>query len=617
MSTQTDSQLWRQLASTGTLDESYARAWLSLLLSRVEESLCAVLVTVGRTDNAQPKANAQLQPFATVPQDRIMHPKTLPTARLAVEQGTGIVDRKTGSEGRADGALIAMPISVMETVKCVVVVELRDCSTERLSQIMRELQWAAPWMQKSYFIEEIGVEQLRHQVSIHSLEIIADVSEQRTFNEASNAFVTEMARRYDCERVALGVRRRRRTFVRAISHSAQFSDQMVLVDQLAGMMDEAVDQKGLVSFPDQQFSDQKIVYKHEQFIKKFGAAHVLTIPLTYQDRFFGAVLLERAAGNPFTEDEVAEIESLSALHAYILHDKIELGRSIVAKNLSALTSVLEFLVGSQYMWRKVIGLAIVGLLALSFFWQSTDYVRAPATLRTVETRQISAPFTSYISEVHVVPGDLVRKGDPLFALDDRDLLLEELTLINTAKQLESEYREAQATFDSVGIRIKEAQIDQNTARLELVRRQIELARISAPFDGRILSGDLTQSVGAAVDRGDGLMALAMNDFFQVILEVQANRIDEIETGLSGDLVLQSMPEQTFSFEIDRITPVAEYDSGRTFFNVSASFADVDDKWRSGMEGIGKVDMGEQRMIILLSRDIVNWVRMQIWRWVPA
>ncbi len=612
MSTQTDSQLWRQLASSEVLDEGFARAWLSLLLSRIHEAQCAVLVSVSG-DTSSP----QLKPFATAPQDRIMHPKTLPTARLALEQGTGIVDRKAGSAGGGKGILISMPISALQQVKSVVVAELIDCSPERLSQVMRELQWAAPWMERPFFREEIDTEQLRHQVSIHSLEIIADVSEQRTFNEASNAFVTEMARRYDCERVTLGIRRRRRTFVRAISHSAQFSDQMVLVDQLAGMMDEAIDQKGLVSFPDRQFSDQKIVYKHEQFIKKFGASNVLTIPLTYRDRFFGAVSLERGAGKPFTEDEVAEIESICALHAYILHDKIELGRSIFAKNLSALVSVLEFLVGSQHMWRKAIGVVVLGLLVLSFFWRATDYVRAPATLRTVETRQISAPFMSYISEVHVSPGDLVRKGDPLFALDDRDLLLEELTLINTAKQLQSEYREAQASFDSVGIRIKDAQIEQNTARLELVRRQIELAQITAPFDGRILSGDLTQSVGAAVDRGEGLMSLAMNDFFQVILEVEANRIDEIETGLAGDLVLQSMPEQSFAFEINRITPVADYESGRTFFNVYASFASADDDWRAGMEGIGKVDMGEQRLLVLLSRDIVNWVRLQIWRWVPT
>ena len=613
MSTQSESQFWRQLASSEALEQDYAQAWLSLLSSRIDEALCAVLITVNRAD----AKNAKLHPMATVPQDRVMHAKTLQTARLALEQGKGIVDRDISSPRSTPGALIAMPISAMNEAKCILVVELSDCTPDRLGQIMRELQWAEPWMHKPFFLEEIGTEKLRHQISIHSLEIIADVSEQRTFREASNALVTEMARRYDCERVSLGIRARQRTLVRAISHSAQFSDQMVLVDQFANMMDEAIDQKGLVSFPDRQFSDQKIVYKHEQFIKKFGASNVLTIPLIYQNTFFGAVLLERTASNPFTENEVAEIESLCALHAYILHDKIELGRSIFAKNLSALAKVFEFVVGAQFMWRKVIGLAVIALLALSFFWKATDYVRAPATLRTVETRQISAPFTSYISEVYVTPGDLVRKGELLFTLDDRDLLLEELTLFNAAKQLESEYREAQAAFDSVGQSIKEAQIDQNTARLELVRRQLELAKITAPFDGRILSGDLTQSVGAAVDRGDGLMALAMNDFFQVILEVQANRIDEINAELIGDLVLQSMPEQTFTFEIDRVTPVAKYKGGRTFYNVYASFAVADENWRAGMEGVGKIDMGENRFLFLLTRDMLNWIRMQIWRWVPA
>ena len=94
-------------------------------------------------------------------------------------------------------------------------------------------------------------------------------------------------------------------------------------------------------------------------------------------------------------------------------------------------------------------------------------------------------------------------------------------------------------------------------------------------------------------------------------------MDEINAELIGDLVLQSMPEQTFTFEIDRVTPVAKYKGGRTFYNVYASFAVADENWRAGMEGVGKIDMGENRFLFLLTRDMLNWIRMQIWRWVPA
>ena len=81
MSTQSESQFWRQLASSEALEQDYAQAWLSLLSSRIDEALCAVLITVNRAD----AKNAKLHPMATVPQDRVMHAKTLQTARLALE----------------------------------------------------------------------------------------------------------------------------------------------------------------------------------------------------------------------------------------------------------------------------------------------------------------------------------------------------------------------------------------------------------------------------------------------------------------------------------------------------------------------------------------------------
>ena len=66
-----------------------------------------------------------------------------------------------------------------------------------------------------------------------------------------------------------------------------------------------------------------------------------------------------------------------------------------------------------------------------------------------------------------------------------------------------------------------AQIEQAEAQLALVEEQLSRARLVAPFDGFIVVGDLSQSLGSPVERGDVLFEVAPLDGFRVVLEVDA------------------------------------------------------------------------------------------------
>jgi hypothetical protein len=35
-----------------------------------------------------------------------------------------------------------------------------------------------------------------------------------------------------------------------------------------------------------------------------------------------------------------------------------------------------------------------------------------------------------------------------------------------------------------------------------------------------------------------------------------------------------------------------------------------------MEGVGKVSVGERRLIWIWSHSMVDWLRLTIWRWMP-
>ena len=58
------------------------------------------------------------------------------------------------------------------------------------------------------------------------------------------------------------------------------------------------------------------------------------------------------------------------------------------------------------------------------------------------------------------------------------------------------------------------------AQLELIDAQLARMRLTAPFSGVVVSGDLSQSLGSPVEHGQVLFEVAPLDAYRVILEVE-------------------------------------------------------------------------------------------------
>jgi multidrug resistance efflux pump len=112
--------------------------------------------------------------------------------------------------------------------------------------------------------------------------------------------------------------------------------------------------------------------------------------------------------------------------------------------------------------------------------------------------------------------------------------------------------------------ILKAQLKQAEAKLELIQKQMTRSRIYSPFEGIIVSGDLSQSLGAPVERGEVLYELAPLDEYRVVLEVDEKDIAEVQTKMRGELVLTGAVEENLPFLVKKITPVSENREGSNF-----------------------------------------------------
>jgi multidrug efflux pump subunit AcrA (membrane-fusion protein) len=141
-------------------------------------------------------------------------------------------------------------------------------------------------------------------------------------------------------------------------------------------------------------------------------------------------------------------------------------------------------------------------------------------------------------------------------------------------------------------------------------------KVVAPFNGVVMSGDLSQQLGAPIERGQELFQVAPLDAYRVIVEVDERDITEITVGQQSELVLPSIQGETFPFVVDKITPVSTAREGRNYFRIEGRMTEKSERLRPGMEGIGKITVDRRKLIWVWTHQLIDWLRLQIWRWWP-
>ena len=263
---------------------------------------------------------------------------------------------------------------------------------------------------------------------------------------------------------------------------------------------------------------------------------------------------------------------------------------------------------------KVSAIAAAGLLAFLVFAKGEYSVDADAKLEGTIQRVVVAPFDGYIAEASARHGDIVKAGQLLARLDDRDLKLELAKWSGERAKIVKEQRQALAEHEHAELSILQAQLDQADASLSLAEEKLARTRLSAPLDGIVVSGDLSQSLGAPLERGEVLFEVAPLDGYRIMLEVDEREITQVHPGQQGELALSGLPHQLHAFTVERILPVSTAEDGQNFFRVEATLKENAGLLRPGMAGVGKIDAGERRLIWIWGHELTDWLRLTLWRW---
>lgn len=597
LNTEDAGSLWRLHSEAATTD-AFRHTWLALQCSMIGGAVRGALI-LGAPD-AGPYVPVSLWPAGQAPSPLLAEVagRTVETRQGQIVQGVPY-------------AAVACPVLVDGQLHGLVAVETSLQQEAALQEVIRQLQWGLYGIDSSLRSQQSLQEQTTRERLIATLDLVASVLAEEGFEAAAQTLATDLAIRLDCDRVSIGFVCDRHARAVAVSHSADFGERMNLTRAIGTAMDEALDQKSIIVLPNRD-GEVLVTRDHAALARLYGSDSVLTVPFSVGEATTGAFTFERPAGRPFDADAIELCQAVVALCSRILEAKRLNDRLLVSRMKDAAREELVKLTGPRHFGRKLA--ASVLMLAVVFFSLATgDYrVGANASLEGSVRRVLVAPFDGYVANAAHRAGDVVAAGTVLATLDERDLKLEYYKWASQRAQYAEQYQEAVAQHDRAQSSIVLAQVQQAQAQMNLLAEQLARTQITAPFEGLVVSGDLNQSLGSSVKRGQVLFEVSPLNAYRVVLEVDEGEITNVVAGQHGSLLLTAIPGEVFPFSITHVTPIAVSREGRSYFRVDALLQRVSERLRPGMEGVAKIDVGRRKLFWIGTHKLFDWLRLALW-----
>jgi multidrug resistance efflux pump len=605
----TEAAAWARFVAAEGTDEFHA-GWLSLLASRIAHARAALLLV----------ADDQGQAFgvaATWPDARHDLKYLGPVAQRALSERAGVVVGPDGGEPEPDGgAHVGYPIEVAGKLCAAVVVDIAETARADLQAALRQIHWASAWL-VDHFRRLMLAEREATLARVDLLnDLLATALQHGRLEPSAMAVANRLAQRLQCDRVSVGFEHAGRVKPLVLSHTATFDARADLVRWIGDAMDEVLDLGVAVRHP-VVAADELGAIVHGESARELRVEAICSVPLLHEGQTIGAMTLERTGGPAFDDSTLSLARAAGELLGPVWVLQRERDRPWWQRLREHARSAAQAIAGPQHPGIKLLSSAAALFVAVISFWFIDYRISARTVVEGSQQIAAVAPFEGFVAEAMARAGDTVRQGQPLARLDDRDLKLESARWSAEREQLMRRFQVAQAAQDRGAMGVVSAQIGQAEAQLALVQERLARATLVAPYDGVVVSGDLSQQIGSPVEQGKVLFEVAPAQGYRIILQVDERDIARLEVGQRGELVLSGLPGEPQPFTVRQITPVSTAQDGRNFFRVEAQLdATAPPRLRPGMEGVGKVLVGRERLIWIWTHGFTDWWRLALWTWMP-
>ncbi|TAK83357.1 MAG: HlyD family efflux transporter periplasmic adaptor subunit [Aquabacterium sp.] len=591
---------WSLLVNARTSDQ-LCRAWLGILCQWIPGTQAGLLLLHEAGDNYAPAA------VWPDPERDMSH--LAGVAQQALVERRGVV--RDESSGLAQ---CAYPLLSADQTYGVVVLHVVARGDAAVRDALRLLHWGAGWLVGLFDRRHLLDRDLRLKRSALLQDLLLGVLAEREPEDAARWVVNRLSEALPCRQALVGRAKGDDGIeLLSVSGSASFEPHSNLMAAAREAMREAVRSGQPEVHPLQELDGNAPALAASalaDYCQEAEARSAIALPLEHRGRRVGALLLDFDARLFPETREFAQTLALALAPALDLHQTAS--RSLWAHARERTRAWASGLVGPRYPGLKLAGIAAAVALLLAAVVPVDFRVRSPSTVEGQVQRAAVAPFAGFIQESRLRAGDRVKQGDVLARLDDRELKLEASKWAAQAELAERKLREAMARGNAVAVQLGQAEVDEAQAELSLVNSKLARVDVTAPFDGVVVRGDLSQQLGAPVDQGKLLFEVAPLSAWRVVVKVDERDIVHVREGARGELVLAGLPGERFPIKVSKVAPVAMAEEGRNSFRVEAEVLGSRAGIQPGMEGVGKIDAGERTLLWIAFHRLADWVRYTSW-----
>lgn len=512
------------------------------------------------------------------------------------------------SDGSTMLDIIACPIRRDKQLAGAVVFTLTNRTESQRESVLQLMQWCAVWLE-NLMDTPVGAEISDAESKLQAIKLMSAAAPLAVSgNQLCNYFVEE----FDCSLVALGLYQELKVHVVALSNQMDFDRRTQRISEIELAMEECADQDASIFMSSESSGVSLISQAHSQLMKKNADSAVYSVPVRVDSEIIGVLTFVKPQKRRFSAVQRHKIGGIAAAIGPALNLQTIVSQPLVQRLRHSVAGFYKRLLGRENIKLKtVVGLfVLIPLLLMTV--PAQQRITSTASLEGSMHQAIVAPIAGYIKSVHARAGDTVTAGQALVALDDQSLALQIEKWRGERDKLSSEYQLAWANRDKAQVSILAARLAQSEAQLALVENERAHSEILAPFDGLLINGDLSRLTGTPVEQGQLLYELVPLTGFKVILSISEYDVGKLEDGQQGVLRLTGSPDRPIDFVIQKAFPVSSVKQGKNVFSVEALLQNPPENLRPGMQGIGKITIGDSTIGSVWTQSLRERLKMRAW-----
>ena len=446
-----------------------------------------------------------------------------------------------------------------------------------------------------------------NQVSV-AMELIHHAVCSGDLLVASRLIVEKIQKHLCCQRVILGLKRKWRCQVIAMSDMEEFDKRSTLVKSVESAMQECLREQKMIYYPLPQENARtlQVDISHQNLKLNTDAHSIISVPMfNHQQKQVAVWTFIWEEENPPRKEDVFLIDAITP-H---VGEVISLFRNI-RPNVIARTGRKVVKWGMKI--RHLMYLCVLAGIIACLFLPWDHYVTAECQVLPVERYTIAAPFNGVLQSTHCRPGDVLQKGQLLARLDDRELRIE----LAAAKQtLAGHKRKMTLLFAEEKIAdylVEKMEASKVREKIKLLQYRLAHLEIRSPQVGVVLQGDLERAIGIPVKIGQVLFEVAPTEKLLAEVYIDERDISYVKVGLPTELQVNSYPGKHWQSKVVNISPISQTRNNVNVFTSEVLFDNKQRELLPGMNGELRILIGQKPIWWLWLHRPIAWFREKMW-----